>query len=108
MAPELVAQSPTLRKAGQDLKKAADDLDREWKNMQALASVAFGPQFGGAISSDIVSSLITASHQAATEMAHKTYDSAAKAFSSFGGAIAAMGGVYDKTEQATTGNIRAV
>jgi Excreted virulence factor EspC, type VII ESX diderm len=99
MAPELVAQSLTLRKAGQDLQKAADDLDREWRAIQGVASsVTFG--------TDVVASLIGASYQAAHQMAQKTYGSAAQAFSNFGAAIAAMGGVYDKTEQTNTDNVK--
>ncbi|MCW2886842.1 MAG: hypothetical protein JWL58_3704 [Streptosporangiaceae bacterium] len=98
---ELLAKSPTLRQAGKDLKTASDSLNTEWQSMHSVAS---GVTFG----SDIVSSLIGISYQTAHGMAQKTYNSAAQAFSDFGAAIVAMGGVYDQTEQANTDKVQQI
>jgi len=49
----------------------------------------------------MVGSLIGASYEAVLEWAHTSYDSAAKAFGSFGDAIHKMADRYDSADQAS-------
>jgi hypothetical protein len=86
-------RSGTLRQAGLDLHRAADALDQAWKAFQPDAkNLKYG-------STDMVGSLIGASYEAVLEWAHTTYDSAAKAFGSFGDAIRTMADTYDSADQ---------
>jgi hypothetical protein len=88
-------RSETLRRAGSDLHRAADALDQAWTAFQPDAkNLKYG-------TTDMVGSLIGSSYEAVLEWAHTTYDSAAKAFASFGDAIHAMADRYDSAEQST-------
>jgi hypothetical protein len=88
-------QSGSLRRAGSDLHRAAEALDQAW---QAFQPDAKNLKYG---STDMVGSLIGSSYEAVLEWAHTTYDSAAKAFASFGDAIHQMADQYDSADQST-------
>jgi uncharacterized protein YukE len=88
-------QSGTLRQAGSDLHRASAALDQAW---QAFQPDAKNLEYG---TTDMVGSLIGSSYEAVLEWAHTTYDSAAKAFASFGDAIQSMADQYDSADQST-------
>ena len=92
---EMEIQSGSLRRAGSDLHRAAEALDRAW---QAFQPDARNLRYG---TTDMVGSLIGASYEGVLEWAHTTYDSAAKAFASFGDAIHTMADRYDSADQST-------
>jgi hypothetical protein len=92
---EMEIQSGSLRRAGSDLHRAAEALDQAW---QAFQPDAKNLKYG---STDMVGSLIGSSYEAVLEWAHTTYDSAAKAFASFGDAIHAMADQYDSADETT-------
>lgn len=92
---EMDIQSGSLRQAGSDLHRAADALDKAW---QAFQPDAKNLKYG---ETDMVGSLIGSSYEAVLEWAHTTYDSAAKAFTSFGDAIHSMADTYDSADEAT-------
>ncbi|HEX6467597.1 MAG TPA: type VII secretion target [Streptosporangiaceae bacterium] len=92
---EMEIQSGSLRRAGSDLHRAAEALDQAW---QAFQPDAKNLKYG---STDMVGSLIGSSYEAVLEWAHTTYDSAAKAFASFGDAIHSMADQYDSADEAT-------
>lgn len=95
-------RSGSLRRAGTDLHRASDALDQAWKGFQPDAkNLKYG-------STDMVGSLIGASYEAVLELAHTSYDSAAKAFASFGDAIHRMADQYDTSEQANAGAVEGV
>ncbi|GAA2126024.1 type VII secretion target [Actinomadura napierensis] len=93
MTEEIVVRSGTLRSAGSDLHAAAQALDSAWQEFQGDAS---NLEYG---ETDMVGSLIGASYQVALQWAHKSYNSAAKAFADFGDAIHSMADRYDDSEQ---------
>ncbi|WP_433181251.1 hypothetical protein [Actinoallomurus sp. CA-150999] len=87
-------QSGSLRRAASDLHRAGESLDKEWKSFQAQAKdLKYG-------STDMVGSLIGASYEAVISWAHTSYDSAVKAFVSFGKAVDVMAARYDGAENA--------
>jgi len=88
-------ESGSLRQAGSDLHRAADALDQAWQGFQPDAkNLKYGE-------TDMVGSLIGSSYEAVLEWAHTTYDSAAKAFASFGDAIHSMADTYDGADEST-------
>ena len=90
---EIDIRSGTLRSAGTDLHKAAHALDQAWKAFQPDAkNLKYG-------STDMVGSLIGASYEAVLSWAQTSYDSAVKAFSSFGDAIHKMADRYDTADR---------
>ncbi len=92
---EIDIRSGSLRKAGSDLHRASHALDQAWKGFQPDAkNLKYG-------STDMVGSLIGASYEAVLAWAHTSYDSAAKAFGSFGDAIHEMADRYDNADDAT-------
>lgn len=98
---EIEIRSGSLRRAGSDLHRAAQDLDQAWKGFQPDAkNLKYG-------STDMVGSLIGASYEAVLEWAHTSYDSAAKAFGSFGDAINTMADKYDNAEQSSTDAVKS-
>lgn len=91
---EIDIQSGSLRRAGSDLHRASHALDQAWKAFQPDAkNLKYG-------STDMVGSLIGTSYEVVLEWAHTSYDSAAKAFASFGDAIHRMADRYDSADQA--------
>lgn len=93
---EIEVRLGSLRRAGSDLHRAAQVLDKTWKGFQPDAkNLKYG-------STDMVGSLIGASYEAVLEWAHTSYDSAAKAFGSFGDAIYEMADAYDSAERSST------
>ena len=85
-----------MRQAGADLHRAAQALDEAWKGFQPDAkNLKYG-------STDMVGSLIGASYEAVLAWAQTSYDSAAKAFGSYGDAIHTMADQYDSADQAST------
>lgn len=92
---EIDIRSGTLRSAGTDLHKAAHALDQAWKAFQPDAkNLKYG-------STDMVGSLIGASYEAVLSWAQTSYDSAVKAFGSFGDAIHAMADRYDRADSSS-------
>ncbi|HEU5158264.1 MAG TPA: type VII secretion target [Streptosporangiaceae bacterium] len=85
----------SLRQAGSDLHRAAEALDQAW---QAFQPDAKNLRYG---TTDTVGSLIGASYEGVLAWANTTYDSAAKAFASFGDAIHQMAERFDSAEQST-------
>lgn len=92
---EIQIRSGTLRQAGSDLHKAAADLDQTWKGFQPDAK---NLQYG---ETDLVGSLIGSSYEAVLAWAQTTYNSAVKAFGSFGEAIHQMADRYDGADQSS-------
>lgn len=100
MGDELQFNTPSIRKAGEGLQTAADNLYNEWQGMLgASKSLTFG--------NDLVSSLIGASYSAAQEMAHESYTSAMKGFANFGVALGQpMARTYDEIEKDNTEHMK--
>jgi hypothetical protein len=92
---EIDIRSGSLRRAGSDLHRASQALDQAWKAFQPDAkNLKYG-------STDMVGSLIGSSYEVVLQWAHTSYDSAAKAFGSFGDAIHTMADAYDSADQAS-------
>lgn len=93
---EIDIRSGSLRKAGSDLHRASQALDQAWKGFQPDAkNLKYG-------STDMVGSLIGTAYEAVLEWAHTSYDSAAKAFASYGDAIHHMADQYDSADRSST------
>lgn len=92
---EIDIRSGSLRQAGSDLHRASQALDQAWKAFQPDAkNLKYG-------TTDLVGSLIGSSYEVVLQWAHTSYDSAAKAFGSFGDAIHTMADRYDNADQAS-------
>lgn len=97
MGGHLEVHPSSLRQAGKGLHDVAGRLRQAWQDLENTAR-----GMGGIFGDDMVSSLISASYQAAHGMAQESYTSAADGLEGFADGLAAMAEVYDKVEQATT------
>jgi hypothetical protein len=102
MGDELRFEPKSLHSAGQDLGKAGDRLLADWQAMQGTVQ-GMGELFGD----DMVSSLIAATYQAAEQVAHGCYTSAAKGLKDFGSGLVKMAGNYENTEGNTVQDVKS-
>lgn len=103
MAEELEFDLPSLQEASRSLGEVGRQLGAEW---QALVSTAEG--MGDIFGDDDVGSLIAITYQAAQQIAHEAYESAARGFEHFGTGLADMATIDKETEQATSGQVNEI
>lgn len=103
MGEQMEVYPPGLRKSGKGLGDTGNKVHAAWQDLQNTVT-GMGQLFGD----DMVSSLIGASYQAAHQMAHESFTSAADGLNGFGEGLTTMADVYDTTEDATTGQADAL
>jgi hypothetical protein len=93
MGDEVTFEPQSLHGSGQDFQQVGTRMDGDWQIMQGTVQ-GMGDIFGD----DMVGSLIAATYNAAQQIAHEVYTSAAKGFHDIGGGLTTMAGNYKTTE----------